>query len=77
MQPAKHAFPGRKGMIVLHEGRLHAVSRENVGTKGFGKETTSIAMPGRCHQQNVWDLKPFNLHDRFLIERRYARYDTK
>jgi hypothetical protein len=55
-------------MIVLHEGRVHAMISESIVAKGLGKEAAGIAKSGRRQEQYVRDLKPFNLHRRFLIE---------
>jgi hypothetical protein len=58
----------REGMIVLHEGRVHAMRREGISAKGLGKETPQIARPSGRQQQDVRNFQTFNFHGRILIE---------
>jgi hypothetical protein len=55
-------------MIVLDEGRVHAMRREGISAKGLGKETPQIAMPSGRQQQVVRNFQTFNFHGRILIE---------
>ena len=62
MQSPKDAFLRRTDMIVLHEGRLDAVSCENVGAKGLRKKSPLIAMFGWLYPQDIRNFRPLDLH---------------
>ena len=67
MQAAQHALACRAHVVVLHERRIDAVRRKQVGAEGFGEKPAMIGDPVRRNQKETVDIEALKIHLTELI----------
>jgi len=60
-------------MVVLHEMRINTYAAHLPLIEAFQKEAAVIAKDDRIHDQNSWNLRRFDSHERFSLLARISR----